>query len=433
VNGRRILLGLAALLLVVVVTCIVIAWRPAIARIAVLQRSDFSQAAIARGAQLALIGNCATCHTAPGGGDYAGGLEIPTPFGVIHATNITPDAETGIGAWSLAAFQRALHEGIARDGSHLYPAFPYDHFAHMTNADVEALYAFLMTRPPIHAPATPNSLRFPFNLRPILAGWNLLFLNTEPFRPDPAHDAAWNRGAYLAEAAAHCGACHTPRNIFQAEETSKPYGGGVTAGWYAPALDASSPAPVPWTAPQLESFLRTGMASEHGAANGPMQDVSLNLAQVDAADVRAIAEYIADQGGTPSPARMQAAQQAHAIASGAQPSPSLPSGDGAAIYAGACAICHQDGWRPGVAAQPPLALSTALAADNPINAIRILLDGRQPPEGEAGTQMPAFATMLSDRQIATVLGWLRHDFAGKPDWTGLQDTVTRLRDHKEGP
>jgi mono/diheme cytochrome c family protein len=159
----------------------------------------------------------------------------------------------------------------------------------------------------------------------------------------------------------------------------------------------------------------------------------LNLAQVDAADVRAIADYIADQGGAPSPARMQAAQQARAIASGAQPAPSLPGGDGAAIYAGACAICHQDGWRPGAAAQPPLALSTALAADNPTNAIRILLDGRQPPEGVAGAQMPAFATMLSDRQIAMVLGWLRHNFAGKPDWGGLQDTVERLRDHKEGP
>ena len=256
----------------------VLPWR-AIAPIARPDASVYSAATIARGQQLAALGDCAVCHTAANGVVNAGGRPLETPFGTIYSTNITPDVETGIGAWSYPAFERAMREGIHRDGQHLYPAFPYTHFAKTTDADLQALYAYLMAQPAVRAETPENALAFPFNLRPLMAGWNALFHKPDvvPGRPD-ANPTMWNRGAYLVEGLGHCGACHSPRNALGAEKASAYLAGGFAEGWEAPALTSLSQAPIPWSEDELYAYLRTGESRLHGVAAGPMAPVVKELA-----------------------------------------------------------------------------------------------------------------------------------------------------------
>ena len=182
-----------------------VTWRPAIAAVDPPAPQTFDSALVKHGRELAALGNCSDCHTAQGGGSFAGGLPVPTPFGTIYSSNITPDPETGIGRWSEDAFRRAMRSGVDRDGQHLYPTFPYDHFTNVSDQDDAALYAFLMTRPPVHAPERKNELRFPLDQRFVIAGWKLLFLRHGTFEPDGIKSAEWNRGAYLVEGLAHCG------------------------------------------------------------------------------------------------------------------------------------------------------------------------------------------------------------------------------------
>lgn len=202
---RKILAIAITLLVIAAAAFAAIAWRSEIEPVKTAQ--DFDPALVKRGAELAAVGNCIACHTVPGAQAFAGGLALPTPFGTIYSTNITPDAETGIGAWSEAAFARAMREGVDRRGHHLYPAFPYDHFTRVTDEDNRALYAFLMTRAPVKATPPPNELAFPLGFRPVLALWKLLFLDKGPLELDPQQSEEWNRGAYLAEGLGHCGAC----------------------------------------------------------------------------------------------------------------------------------------------------------------------------------------------------------------------------------
>ncbi len=220
-----------------------IAWHPAIAPAAPPGRAAFAPERISRGAELAAIGDCAVCHTAPGGRPYAGGRGVPTPFGAVYATNITPDPASGIGTWSEAAFRRAMRDGIDRDGHHLYPVLPYPHFTRATDDDIGALYAFIMTRAPVQAETPVNRLPFPLNQRVPLAGWNLLFLQPGPWQPDPAHDATWNRGAYLVEAVGHCGACHTPQRARRRARRQRSAAARPRAGMPRPASRARRPIP----------------------------------------------------------------------------------------------------------------------------------------------------------------------------------------------
>src|SRR5262245_41178237 len=243
----KIIAGFVAGVFVLVVVFLAIAWHSPTVLITRPDPKGLDPALVKRGADLASIGNCNTCHTAPGGRPFAGGLGFSTPFGVIYSTNITPDTPTGIGSWSEAAFRRALREGVGRDGSHLYPVFPYDHFTLLNDDDVRALYAYFMTREPVRAAAPANELSFPFNFRLAIAAWKLLYFRSGSYRPDATQSVAWNRGAYLVEGLAHCGACHTPRNSFGAE-TKPRFAGGEAEGWTAYALNDASPAPVPWNA-----------------------------------------------------------------------------------------------------------------------------------------------------------------------------------------
>jgi len=246
---------------------------------------------VAKGEALSAIGHCAACHTAPGGQPFAGGYALHTPFGIIYGDNISPDAETGIGAWSPEAFTRAMREGVARDGSHLLPAFPYYAFTQLSDDDIKALYAYLMTRPAATNTVPANTIPAPLRIRALQEGWKILFFRSARFRPNPSKSAEWNRGAYLANALSDCSGCHTPRNVLGGEEGGHPYAGWLIEGWIAPALTDTNPSPVPWTQQELFTYLRTGVTPLHGATSSPMAlaiSRALDLPLVPDYDVRAI-------------------------------------------------------------------------------------------------------------------------------------------------
>jgi mono/diheme cytochrome c family protein len=422
--GRWIIVVLA---LVIVAGLIALAatWRPSIAAITPPSASSFASSEVERGSALAHLGYCSVCHSAPGGAPYAGGLKLKTPFGVIYSTNITPDPSTGIGRWSLQAFDRAMRQGVARNGAHLYPALPYDHFTHASDSDLRSIYAFLMTRAPVRARPPANRLIPPLGFRPLLAGWKLLFLHTGPVASDPSRSAEWNRGRYLAEGLSHCGGCHTPRNPFGAEERGHAYDGGYAEGWYAPPLNAASPAAQAWTVERMDEYLRTGLSHSHEAAAGPMGNVARQLAAAPIGDVHAISVYITSQ--------MARAPASHAetpaIDRAAQAAEAHPQG--AALYAGACANCHGSGAPMMLQGRPQLSLGTPLDEKMPRDVIQVLLWGLTPPVGRSGPYMPPFGDSLSDGDVADLAAYLRARYSDRPPWPGdLTREVAKAR--KEG-
>jgi mono/diheme cytochrome c family protein len=383
----------------------------------------FERATIERGRALALLGNCNACHTAEGGRTFAGGRPLATPFGTIYSTNITPEAQTGIGRWSGDDFRRAMREGVAPDGRQLYPVFPYDHFALMSDADIDAVYAYLMTRAPLQATPPRNALRPPFGFRPLVGVWKLLYFRPRPLADDPAQSVEWNRGRYLVDGVAHCGACHTPRNAHGAEEREHDLGGGDAEGWHAPALDESSPAPVRWTVDALIVYLRSGFDARHGASRGPMAPVARNLALAPEPDVRAIAVYVASRAGR--------SNVGSALAVTRQPidstAPAPPDGgdEGALLYEGACASCH-DTAPTGV----QLEHSTAVTDVVPTNIVRVITDGLRPLDGEASRAMPGFRGALTAAQTAALVRYIRERYSRAPPWRDVEAEVAKVRDER---
>jgi mono/diheme cytochrome c family protein len=439
---RRAQAAVVSAAVVIAVACagaVALVYKPELAGIDTSRKLSFDPALVRRGAELAAVGDCNTCHTAPNGKTFAGGLGLPTPFGTIYSSNITPDPETGIGRWPEAAFQRAMREGVDREGRHLYPAFPYDHFTLVSDDDNRALYAFLMTRPPVRAPARANQLPFPLTIRPVLAGWKLLFLRQGPFSPDPAHGAIWNRGAYLVEGIGHCGACHTPRNVLGAEQTHRVFAGGDAEGWHAFTINADSRSPVPWNADSLYAYLRQGWHGLHGVARGPMAPVADNLALVSDDDVKAIAAYIATRMGPPTPAHRQQGEElvgaANDSGTGSKPqsggsqtvaSAAVGNDVGGAIYASACSSCHESG-RPVPFGGMHLSLSTAINADSPRNLLNVLLGGVAAADGKRGPIMPGFAATLTDPQIMALTRYLRATFSRRGAWLGIAGSLYDAR------
>jgi len=283
-----------AALVIVLLSGLYLLWarRPELPEITPLPPRKIPTLLFERGRQLAAIGDCQGCHTVTSAAAFAGGATVKTPLGTLYGPNITPDPVTGIGRWSLKAFARALREGVGRDGRHLYPALPYEHFASLTDDDIAALYAYVMMQQPVHAVAPPHRLYPPFGYRPLLAAWKLLFARPGAFMPPVGPDPIWNRGAYLTEALGHCGACHTPRNLLQAERPDRPLAGGKGDGWNTPPLDGSD---RKWTTPQVEAYLTTGRAPDGSVARGPMAKVVKSLSQAPRAEVHAIAVYIASR------------------------------------------------------------------------------------------------------------------------------------------
>ena len=395
-------------------------WRAAIAPIAAgSANSVYTAEVIEKGRVLAAAGDCIVCHTAPGGVPNAGGRAMATPFGTVYSTNLTPDPATGIGAWSFSAFQRAMREGVSRDGRHLYPAFPYTAFTKTTDDDLTALYAYLMAQPAVAARVPETRLAFPFSLRPLMALWNAMFLSPGPVAAVTTQSPAWNRGAYLVEGLGHCGACHTARGVLGAEQGGTAHlGGAMVDGWEAPALTALSRAPIPWTEAELFNYLRHGHSAQHGSASGPMAPVVQQLAQLPDADLRAMASYLASFNNTArAPAALPAATPP-------------PLNDPAhRLFTTACGACHHDGSGPLLLGQNiPLALSSKLHSARPDNLLRVILEGiRVPASSELGF-MPAFDQAFDDAQVAQLAAYMRQRFAPEqPAWPDLPAASARVR------
>jgi nicotinate dehydrogenase subunit B len=417
--------------------------------------SLYSMRAIERGRLVAAAGDCVACHTAPGGKANAGGLALDTPFGTIYTTNITPDNDTGIGRWSYTAFERAMRQGVHQDGRQLYPAFPYTAYAKLSDADMQALYGYLMSQPAVRAEPPKTQLAFPFNFRPLLAGWNALFHDASPFTPDPSRSAQWLRGAYLVQGAGHCAACHSPRNRLGAEKTGEHYlAGGEAEGWTAPALNQLATGARGWTADELFQYLRTGYSPRHGVAAGPMAPVIHGLAELPDSDVKAITTYLLDlpqaagatvakqpADSTPTPAPVPAPASQSEARPAAQPVPAAATiqslqgrrVNGERVYQNACAVCHEAGSGPTLfGVKPLLSSNTNLHAATPDNLIQVILNGIQTPANDELGYMPGFKDALDDRQIADLVGYLRERHApGKDPWPDPTNTISRLREHAE--
>jgi mono/diheme cytochrome c family protein len=430
---------LIVVLLAVLAAAGALAWamrHPEIAAIEPPDPAGFDPQLLERGEALVGIGNCAVCHTRTGGGRYAGGLPLPTPFGTIYTTNITPDPETGIGTWSEAAFIRAMRLGVDRHGRHLYPAFPYDYYTKTTDEDLQAIYAFLMTREPVSAEAPENELPFPFNIRLLLAGWNTLFLAPGAYDPDPNMDEEWNRGAYLVEGLGHCGACHTPRNIFGAAPKAGPraYDGGEAEGWHAPPLNARANDPIPWTELALVDYLIDGWHGDHGIAAGPMKPVVNELYDQDEDDIFAMANYLLTLQGDPLPAeeREAIAAAAHEAAErlqwGHPDAPEIPDAPvlqlGARVFERECVECHAMGERA-----LPLALTPGIHMADAANLVMVSFWGIEPaPRGVPNRSMPARHRQISDEEMVALAAFVRDRFSDLPPWEDIEATVRRARE-----
>ncbi|HEY2529683.1 MAG TPA: cytochrome c [Xanthobacteraceae bacterium] len=423
----RIVIGVVALGVVCLLGFLGLAWRPSIAAIDLPAKSNFPDDLIAKGKSLAGAGYCTVCHTRSGGQPFAGGLGLQTPFGVIYTPNITPDPDTGIGRWSLEAFTRAMREGVSRDGSHLFPAFPFDHFTKISDDDVKALYAYMMTRPAVRAVAPGNTIPFPLNIRFLQEGWKILFFRSGRYQPNASKGAEWNRGAYLAEGLSHCGGCHTPRNLLGAEKPADAYAGATIDNWIAPALTDANPSPVPWTDDELFNYLRDGVAPLHGVTAGSMSPVvHAGLSGLSDSDVRAVAVYFADLDNAASRIGTINATVKEALAKSGLGTSGEYDPD-ARLYAGACVGCHYNAPPTPLSARPELALNSALTLPEPTNFIHVVLGGIGAAEGGRGLVMPSYGAALSDADIARLANYLRRTRTDKPPWTDVEKKVAAAR------
>ena len=426
---RRIAIAVLASVLIGLLGFSLLSWRAAIAPIERPNPASFTAESIAKGEVLAAEGHCLSCHIRPGGQPFAGGYGVNTPFGIIYGSNITPDPKTGIGAWSLEAFTRAIREGVSRDGSHLFAAFPFNAYTELQDDDVKALYAYLMTRPAVSATVPPMTVPFPLNVRFLQEGWKILCFRSARYRPDRAKDAQWNRGAYLAQAVSDCGGCHTPRNALGGEKLRDAFAGTVVDNWIAPPLTEVNPSPVPWTQEELFSYLRTGVDPLHGAVAATMTATvrdALDLFVVPDDDVRAIALYISDidrvsaRESSVETATKEALQKS-SLGSGQDYGPD------ADLYASACLSCHYNSGTVPLAARPELALNSALSLPEPTNIIQAVLRGIGSTDGAPGLVMPAYASSLSDAELARLAAYLRRTRTTRPPWTDLERKVSAAR------
>jgi mono/diheme cytochrome c family protein len=364
---------------------------------------------VKRGEYLVRAADCMVCHTAPGGAQYAGGLAIPLPFGTIYSPNITPDKDTGIGDYNDQDFLNAVQRGIRRDGVRLYPAMPYTSYTYMTDADALAIKAYLFSLPAVHADNRANTFTFPFNQRWTMIFWSLLFNADTRLAPNTAQTAAWNRGAYIAEALAHCGECHTPRNFAFALDNRKKFAGAVTAGWKAFNISSDKNTGIGgWTDDEVFDYLAKGHARGRGTAAGPMGEaVDQSFAQMVPADIRALVSYV----------RSVPPVMSSEPATIAPPAPASPKEGGAIadvagrkVFEEACASCHN--WT-GVSPISPFAtIAGARAVNDPTatNVAQIVISGtmRHTPKGIIS--MPAFGSAYSDAEIAAVANYVTGRF-----------------------
>ncbi|RAK56462.1 cytochrome c [Phenylobacterium deserti] len=383
---------------------------------------------IARGAYLATAADCVACHTTENGAPYAGGRPFVLPFGTIYAPNITPDRATGIGAWSDGEFIRAMRHGVGRNGEQLYPAFPYTAYSKMPDADMLAVKAYLFRLQPVRNEVRENGLSFPFNQRPLMKFWNILFhRSSEPLRPDPQQTAEWNRGRYLVTSLGHCGECHTPRNLLYGY-SGKALSGETMQGWTAWNITSDRAHGVgAWSEADLVSYFRYGYAPGRGVASGPMKEaVDYSLSKLTDADLRAMAVYLK----TTDPAAKGPRPVAPATltrASVAAPAPGEADSLGRQIFEGACASCHA--WN-GQGQQSPLAAlrgRRSVADPKGLNVVQTILRGGNLSTPQGHAFMPAFAQAYSDREIAAVANYVVAHFGGDEGQVSAKDVATARR------
>lgn len=381
---------------------------------------------VERGAYLAKAADCMVCHTAPGGKEYAGSLGFTLPFGTLYSTNITPDKETGIGNYSDQDFLGAMHRGVRRDGARLYPAMPYTSYTYVSDADALAIKAYLFSLPPVRSTPPANTLAFPFNQRWAMGFWSALFNPDTRFEPDTSKSPEWNRGAYLAEALAHCGECHTPRNLAFALNNRKKFAGAVTAGWRAFNISSDKTTGVgAWSDNDLISYLSIGHAEGRGTASGPMGEaVDHSLSKLAPEDIRAIVAYLRSVPATPSP---------DLPATLAPPAPSshrdgggTPDPRGKMVFEGACVSCH--GWSGESSISPLATLTGTWAVNDPgaTNVAQIVISGTKRHTPAGALSMPAFGNAYSDVEIAAVANYVTARFGTRGSKLTAQD-VAELR------
>jgi mono/diheme cytochrome c family protein len=378
---------------------------------------------IERGEYLTRAADCIVCHTAEDGAPLAGGRAFVLPFGTLYSTNITPDIETGIGSYTDANFLDAVHKGIGRRNTKLYPAMPYASYTYMSDADALAIKAYLFALKPLHAPALPNTLVFPFNLRGLMSIWSVLFNPDTRYEPNVERSAEWNRGAYLAEAMEHCGECHTPRNLFFALNNRQKFSGTVQAGWRAYNITPDRSSGVgAWSDADLLHYLSIGHADGRGTASGPMGEaVDESLTHLKPSDITAMVTYLRSVTGVatsdlPEPKT--------------NPAPPSPAGGlaanvdphGKAVYEGACAGCH--GWTGISPVMPFATLTRTRAVNDPTanNVAQVIIRGAQRHTANAAANMPAFGDAYSDAEIASVANYVTARFGAK----GSELTVARV-------
>jgi mono/diheme cytochrome c family protein len=400
---------------------------------------------VARGRYLATAADCAACHTAPhGGAPFAGGYGIDTPLGKIFSTNITPSKSSGIGNYSEEDFARAVRDGVAKDGSHLYPAMPYTAYAKITDEDMKALYAYFMNevKPDDHKPEK-TELPFPFSIRASMAAWNLLFLDKTRFQPNPAKSAEWNRGAYLAEALEHCSTCHTPRNAFMAEDASNPLAGGAVGSWYAPNITSDKVSGIgDWSDAEITKYLKTGNVPGKAQAAGPMAEaVENSLQYLPDENLKAIVAYLKDVppiASAETKARDTFGRPSTEMEASLRGMPGQAENEnGFHIFSGSCAACHQPEGQ-GNRHYPSLFHNTATGGDNPDNLIATILYGVHRKVGDDIAFMPAFGDTasytdrLSDKDIADVSNYVLTTYGNPAVKVSIAD-VALIREGGEKP
>jgi len=381
---------------------------------------------IERGRYLAVLGDCAGCHTAPGGAPFAGGLALQTPFGTLVAPNITPDPETGIGNMSNDDFLATLHEGRGHNGKRLYPAMPYPAYTKMTDDDVLAMRAYFATIAPVKNPVVSNQLPFPLNIRLAMAFWNGLNFTPGRYQPNPQKSAVWNRGAYIVEGPAHCGTCHTPKTLLGGDKNNVALTGATLQGWFAPDITNDTRKGIGgWSIDDLVQYLKKG-TNNWTLASGPMAEaVSHSTSQMNDDDILAIATYLKDngEGGVSAKPAVVAANNnvMHA---------------GAAIYKDSCAACHKDSGQGEANLFPRLAGSALVQSDDPTTLARVVLHGTRAVAtagAPTGPAMPAFDWRLDDAQVAAVLTYIRSNWGNAAEAVSATAVATQRASLAKSP
>lgn len=411
---RKILWSILALLLAIIASVVI--W------LALANRNpDLNQPSVApanpaqqikQGEYLVRVGNCMSCHTARGGEQYAGGRAVPTPFGNIYTSNLTPDAETGIGKWNNGDFWQAMHDGKSKNGSLLYPAFPYTNYTKVTRTDSDAIFAYLQTLPAVAQKNIAPELRFPYDNRALLYVWRALYFRPGQYVNDDKQSVEWNRGAYLAQGLGHCSACHSPRDSFGGTSLKAELGGGMipVLNWYAPPLNSDKENGLGnWEAAHLAAFLKTGVAPSR-SVSGPMSEVVAgSLQHMSDADINALTGYLK------SLPQQIAAPKAGAENIRPEDKKAMITA-GAKLYENQCATCHQASGKGVPSVYPALAGSSAINTAIASNAIRMILHGGYAPSTVGNPRpygMPPFGQAMSDEEVAAVLTYVRNSWGNQ--------------------